>query len=138
MAMAWSSFHLCKLDLVFISGVYLIPSFSSDDRLAIFEIYPQSEIPLLTEIARVDLFSEEQAIHLLPDTVICRRDVDDRIVFRVVNYRTNHSTCFSTDYDVNSSEIDSVKVFFVSSKRLKLASNYLLDIRDEYSYHRLM
>ena len=128
MAMAWSSFHLCKLELEFISGVYLllILSFSSDDRLAIFEIYPQSEVPLLTEIGHVDLFSEEEAAHLLPDIVICRRDVDDRIVFRVVNYRTNYSTCFSTDDDVNASEIDSVKVFCVSSKRfkLKLASIY--------------
>ena len=118
MAMAWSSFHLCKLELEFIAGVsYLISSFSSDDRLAIFEIYPQSEIPLLTEIGHVDLFSEEgeKAAHLLPDTVICRRVVHDRIVFRVVNYRTNYSTCFSTNDDVD--EIDYVKVFFFLPRR---------------------
>ena len=142
MAMARSSFHLCKLELEFIAGVsYLISSFSSDDRLAIFEIYPQSEIPLLTEIGHIVLFSEarEKVAHVLPDTVIFRHDVDDRIVFRIVDYRTNYSTSFSTDSEDDINKIGSVKVFFVPSKTLNLASNYYLsDIRDKDNYHRLL
>jgi hypothetical protein len=99
-----------------------IPSFRPD-KISIFEIYPQSlsETPLLTQIAHLDWSSEDEyPVHLLPDTLIYR----EGIVFRVVNYRTNYSTCFSADVNVRVGS--DVEVFFVLSKTLKLASNYLL------------
>ena len=105
----------------------IFPSFSFDS-LSIFEIYPQSETPLLTQIAHLDwLFSKAEPAHLLPDTLICRLFYGDRIVFRVVNYRTNHSTSFSADVvsDVINGKLD-VEVFCVLSKTLKLGSNHLL------------
>jgi len=78
-----------------------------NNRLSIFEIYPQSKIPLLTQIARLDWFpSEEYPVHLLPDTLICiafhenNPFHENRVVFRVVDYRTNYSTCFLADVDV--------------------------------------
>jgi len=73
----------------------------SNDHLSIFEIFPQSEIPQLTQIAHLDWFPpEEDPVHLLSDTLICRVFYEDRIVFRVVDYRTNFSTTFSVDVDV--------------------------------------
>lgn len=79
--------------------VYLILFFSSD-YLFIFEIYPQREVPLLTEISKFDWFSHEEKFHLLPDTLILRVFHEDRIGFSVVDYRTNYSTCFSVDVDL--------------------------------------
>jgi hypothetical protein len=103
--------------------VYLIPSFSLK-HLSIYEIYPQSEIPLLTEIAHLDWFDSrsEEPAHLLPDTLIYRVIHQNRIVFRVVNYRTNYSACFSADVDVK--KMGFVRVFFVLLKMLKVASNF--------------
>ena len=98
-------------------------SFSFGD-FSIFEIYPQDKIPLLTQIARLDRYPSEYPEHLLPDTLICRVVHQERIVFRVVDYRTNYSTCFSADVDVE--EINYVKVFFVLFKMLKVASNFSL------------
>ena len=94
-------------------------------HLSIFEIYPQSEIPLLTQIAHLKWNPfEEVLVHFLPDTLICRIR-DDKTVFKVVNFRTNYSTCFTADVDTKKS-CYSAKVFFVLSKILELASNYLL------------
>jgi hypothetical protein len=106
----WASLSLRlirKLEFISFIYVYLIPSFSdhisfSDHTLSIFEIYPKSERPLLTEIALID--SEEEPAHLLPDTVVCRDIHDDRIVFRIVNYRTNYSTRFSADVEAKRPE----------------------------------
>ena len=90
--------------------------FFSSEHLSIFEIYPQSEIPVLTQIAHLHWNpSEEVPADLLPETVICRVQHDDRIVFRVVDYRTNYSTFFSVDVDAKRS--DRVKVNFILSKR---------------------
>ena len=76
-------------------------------------------MPLLTQIARIAWFEDEPA-HLLPDTLICRDFHTDRIGFRVMNYRTNYSTCFSADVDVNIDIIinkPDVKVTFFLSRR---------------------
>ena len=102
------------------------PFFRSDD-FSIFEIYPQNEIPLLTRIAHLDFFLGEYPAHLLPDTLICPILHEDKIAFRVVDYRTNYSICISTNINVENveSELD-IKVFFVLSKTLKLVSNHIL------------
>ena len=85
--------------------------FFRDDHFSIFEIYPQSEIPLLTQIAYLDwMSSENEPVHLLPDTLICRVFHEDKIVFRVVDYRTNYSTCFSAHVKAINIE-DDVEVF---------------------------
>ena len=100
----------------------MIHSFSFNDHLSIFEIYPQSEIPLLTQIAHVLFFSVlEYPAYLLPDILICM-SIRGRIAFRVVDHRKNYSTCFSPDLDFDCP----FDVFFVLSKMSKLASNNLL------------
>ena len=101
MARAWSSFRVIGKARIYIMSIFIIiPSFS-DDYLSIFEIYPQSETPMLVQIADLEwLSSEESPYHFLPDTLIYRTFHEDRIVFRVLNYRTNHSARFSADVDV--------------------------------------
>jgi hypothetical protein len=105
--MVWASLSLrliCKLEFISFMYVHLIPSFS-DEVLSIFEIYPKSERPLLTEIAHIDWDApDEQPTHLLPNTLVCRDVHDDRIVFRIVNYRTNYSTRFSADVEAKRTE----------------------------------
>ena len=104
-------------------------------------MYPQSKIPLLTQIAHINWFPfKEEAAHLSPDTLIFRvfPQRTDRIIFKVVDYRTKCSTCFSvTCFSATCfNEKHNVKAFFVLSKMLKLTSNYLLvDNRDEDSYY---
>jgi hypothetical protein len=101
-------------------------SFFSSRYLSVFEIYPQSEMPVLTQIAHLHWIPYEGAPdHFLPNTLICSVSYDDRIVFRVLDYRTNHSTCFSADVDMKRN-LGFVRVFFVLSKTLKLDPNYLL------------
>ena len=119
MARAWLFFRLITPGkLEYISSVYLIPSFRY--HLSIFEIYPQSEKPLLTEIARLDWgFSTDHPPHLLPDTLICRAFYGDRIIFRVVDYRTNYSTCFTAD--VQRYYSDDVEVLFCSSQDVEVS-----------------
>ena len=88
-----------------------MPSFSGDHH-SIFEIYPQSETPLLTQIAHLDWFSsKDELTHLLPDTLICRFVHEDRLVFRVVDYRTNYSICFSADVGVKIIDPKDIEVF---------------------------
>ena len=71
MERAWSFFRFIG-KLKFISWAYLILSFSIH-QLYFFEIYPQSKIPLLTQIAHFRRFScNEAPAHLLPDILICR------------------------------------------------------------------
>ena len=95
------------------------------DDFFIFEIYPQSETPLLTQIARFDWLDEANLLHLLPDTLICCQvppyQLENRIVFGVVDYRTNNSTFFSADVDMTkirvSGELENeveVSLFFLS------------------------
>ena len=99
--------------------VYLIPSFSPD-HLSIFEIYPQSEKPQLTQIAHLDWFSfEEDPPNLLPDTLICHALYEDRIVFRIVNYRTNYSTSFPADIDTEKN--GPIEVIFVSFQDVEIS-----------------
>ena len=101
----------------------LIPSFSSDHNrdLFIFEIYPQSEIPLLSQIAHLDWFlPTEDPAHLLPDIMIFRVVHRVGIFFRVVDYRTNYSTCFRASVDVDIVTND-VEVFFCSFQDVEVS-----------------
>ena len=91
----------------------------------IYEIYPGSETPILTQIAHLDLDPSENRnpqVCLLPGTVICHDLYSDRIVFRVWDYRVNHSISFSVDVDCKKFDYD-LQVYFILSKALKLASN---------------
>ena len=81
----------------------------------VYEIYPRSEAPHLTQIARLDdshLYDNPPA-YLLPGIVIWYRFYEDKVVFRVWDYRLNHSKSFSVD----------VEVYFILFKAPKLASN---------------
>ena len=79
---------------------------------SIYEIYPESETPNLTQIAHLDLDpSKSPGVCLLPGTVIWHDLYRDRIVFRVWDYRLNHSISFSVDVDVDNFDFD-LKVYF--------------------------
>ena len=74
---------------------------------SVFEIYPQSKTPHLTQIAHLDFdpFKDPPA-HLLPGIVIWYGFYEDKIVFRVWDYRLNHSISFSVDIDLDKFEFD--------------------------------
>jgi hypothetical protein len=81
----------------------------------LYEIYPQSETPLLTQIAHLDC--NKIPVHLLTDTLIFW-DFRGR-VFRVWDYRANYSRCFAADIEVKRYCYE-LEVFSVLSKTLKL------------------
>ena len=82
----------------------------------VYELYPQSETPRLTQIAHLD-FDYPMKAYLLPGTVIWLYFVIDRIILRVWDYRLNHSISFSfIDNFVFKPE-----VYFILSKTMKLA-----------------
>ena len=64
----------------------------------VYEIYPQSETPQLTQVAHLNgplpVFIET---HLLPNKIVWYKGYGDRLVFMVWDYRLNHSTTFSAD-----------------------------------------
>ena len=97
----------------------------SRSSCSVYEIYPQSETPHITQIAHLDDLdpSVYPPDYLLPDTVIwCGINRDkDQTIFRVWDYRLNHSISFAVDV---FREFDSyLMVCFILSKVLKLASN---------------
>ena len=78
-------------------------------------------MPHLTKIAHLDFTpTKDPPVLLLPETVIWFNDFyhDKRIVFKVWDYRLNHSISFSVDVDGSKPEVD-----FILFKVLKLASN---------------
>ena len=107
---------------------------------SVYEIYPQSETPHITLIAHLGLDpSNDPQVHLLPDTLIWFGFNEDRdhIVFRVWDYRLNHSISFTVD--VSDSDYDSgFRVYFNLSKVPKFFSNpfVLVDNGDEDRCHR--
>ena len=90
-------------------------SFRSENCF-VHEIYPQSETPHLTQIARLDFDLKNLGSYLLPGTVIWFGYYEDRIVFRVWDYRLNHSISFSVDVDVGEFRTD-FEVLFIFPKR---------------------
>ena len=97
------------------------------ETCSIYEIYPQSETSQLTEIAQLDYDIDEDSPSILigqlsPTTVIWYSFYEDRIVFRVWDYRQNHSVNFSVDIQIDKYEFD-FEVYFIPFKALKLASN---------------
>jgi len=67
---------------------------SNEETCSVYEIYPQSETPRLTQIAHL-YFHPPSKTYLLPGTVIWFDCFMDRRVFRVWDYRLNHSINFS-------------------------------------------
>ena len=59
--------------------------FYSSKHLSIFEIYPQSEIPQLTQIANFSWSPDEEPLQLLSETLICLHFQEDRMFFRIVD-----------------------------------------------------
>jgi len=81
----------------------------------------QSETPHLTRIAHLGFnpYKKPPSHLLLPDTVVwysCFKY--GVIIFRVWDYRLNHSICFSVDASVDWYE--KFGVYFILSKALKL------------------
>ena len=106
---------------------------------SVYESYPQSETPHITQIAHLDDLdpSVDPPVYLLPDTVIwCGLNRDkDQTVFRVWDYRLNHSINFAVDVFRESDLY--LRVCFILSKTQKPASNHLLvDNGDEDRRHR--
>jgi len=83
--------------------------FSSKERknCSVYEIYPQSETPHLTQIANLDFDPSQRylAAFLLPGTVIWYTFYGNRIVFRVWDYRLNHSISFSVSVNHFNCEV---------------------------------
>ena len=100
----------------------MVNSFFRFEDCVVYEIYPQSETPHLTKIAHLD-FDFTMELYLLPEKVIWFDIDDDKIVFRIWNYRfaLNHSISFSVHLNMDKFLI--LKVHFIFSKVLKLASN---------------
>ena len=94
----------------------MVNSFFRLSSSSVYEIYPRSETPRLTQIARVNF--DHPPAHLLSDTVVWHSFSDDTIVFSVWDYRLNHSISFSVYVDVEEFE-ENVKVYFNLSKALK-------------------
>jgi hypothetical protein len=91
----------------------MVNSFSRYYNCSVFEIYPQSETPHLTQIAHLDCDpTRDPPVYLLPGTVIWHGLYEDGIIFRVWDYRLNHSISFSVDVDVEKFEFN-VKVYFI-------------------------
>ena len=92
-----------------------------------YEIYPRSETPHLTEITHLEFDpAMVPRAFLLPGIVIWYSFYEDRIVFRVWDYRLNHSISFSVDIDVSKFDrFSKLKVYIILSNALKLASNLL-------------
>ena len=91
------------------------------ESCTLYEIYPQSETPHLTQIAHIDFDKEEDRpstlfFSLLPGTMIWHNFYGDGIVFRIWDYRLNHSINFSVDIHVIALEHD-IKVISFLSKR---------------------
>ena len=74
---------------------------------------PKVKHPHLTQIARIDFDSSLEHTVLLPGTVIWFRFYDDETIFRVWDYRRNHSISFSVDA---AKPFECVKVYFFLSK----------------------
>jgi hypothetical protein len=83
---------------------------------SVYEIYPQSETPHLIQIAHFDFSpTDDPLVYLLPDRVVWYDSYINRIVFRVWDYRLNHSISFSVDVDAN--EFKNLEVYyFILSK----------------------
>ena len=86
---------------------------------SVYEIYPQSDMPHLTQIAHLD-FECIDNLYLLPGKVIWYDKSPERIVFRIWDYRVNHSTSFSVDiaYSVDAFQCR-LEVHFTPLKALK-------------------
>jgi len=73
----------------------------------VYEIYPQSETPQLIQIAHLNFdFDFDSSIdwagtYLLHDKVIWYAFYQDRVVFRVCDFRVSHSISFSSAIDIN-------------------------------------
>ncbi|KAF8805718.1 hypothetical protein BYT27DRAFT_7142220 [Phlegmacium glaucopus] len=81
-------------------GLIIFSSHPCQD-CSIYEIYPQNETPQLTQIAHVNFdASVDLTAYLLPDRVIWCGFCEDRLVFRVWDFRGNYSTSFSADVDM--------------------------------------
>ena len=92
----------------------IVNSFFRFEYCVVYEIYPQSETPHLTQIAHLD-FDFSVDLYLLPGKVIWYDIDDDMIVFRIWNYRLapDHSISFSIHLD---SDNFLLKVHFISLK----------------------
>jgi len=82
-------------------------------HISVFEIYPQSETPLLTQIAHLDWDYSNEPAHCLPDTLIFREISEDRIVFKVLDYRVNYSTRFQVNVDFRRLETFATKTAII-------------------------
>ncbi|KAF8802153.1 hypothetical protein BYT27DRAFT_6771427 [Phlegmacium glaucopus] len=90
--------HICTVQAT-PDGLGLI-IFSSHTGCSVYEVYPQSETPQLTQIAHLDFdSSKDPPAYLLPDRVIWSAFYEDMIVFRVWDFRENYSISFSADVD---------------------------------------
>ena len=92
--------------------------FDFRETCSVYEIYPQNETPRLTQIAHLD-FVPHTKTFLLPGTVIWGDCSMERMIFRIWDYRLNHSISFVVEY----LEGCVPEVYFILSKVPKIAPN---------------
>jgi len=90
----WSQFRVQTTP----DGMGLTIYSANEKSCSVYEIYPQSKTPHVTQIAHLDFNTSEVPLaDLLPGVVIWYSFYRDRIVFRVWDYRLNHSISFSAN-----------------------------------------
>jgi len=86
-------------------------------------MHPQSETPQLIQIAHLDFDpTTDPPAHLLSDKVIWYGFYEDRIVFRIWDFRVNHSISFSADVDLERLS-HNVEVYYKLFNMLKSVSD---------------
>ena len=79
---------------------------------AVYEIYPESKSPHLTLIGHLDFDpTKDPSAYLLPGKVIWYGFYEDRIIFRVWDYRLNHSISFCAEVNCRAIEFN-LQVYF--------------------------
>ena len=108
---------------------------------SVYEIYPQSETPQLIQIAHLDFDpSMDPPARLLPDKVIWYGFYEDKMVFRVWDFRVNHSISFFCWCQAQENKIQRRGIITNVSTRRKceLLTRFVwVGDYDEDSNHRL-
>ena len=95
------------LPVIYLGYLRMVTLLYSILHVSVYEIYPQSKTPQLTQVAHlncpVPLSSDP---HLLPNKIVWHGFYQNRIIFTVWDYRLNHSTTFSADVNPDDGYTD--------------------------------
>lgn len=88
-----------------------------DEDCYVYEIFPQSKTPQLTQIANRSFStrSKRRQAYSLPNKVISYAFYGKSLMFTVWDYRLSHSVCFMADIDLNFRRIPEVYCDFFTT-----------------------